>query len=152
MPSMVADDDYLKTEFISSVQQRGAAVIKARGASSAASAACAICDHMRDWVLGSQGNIVSMGVVSDASPYGVAGDLIFSFPVICEPGGRYVPSVMSELLDDGDVSWMFVLCVSLRLFVHLRRFSIVSLGIDEFSKVKLAETEAELLAEKHMAF
>jgi malate dehydrogenase len=66
------------------VQQRGAAVIEARGASSAASAANAAIDHMHDWALGSDG-VVSMGVYSDGS-YGVQEGLIYSFPVTCQSG------------------------------------------------------------------
>ena len=70
------------------VQQRGAAVIKARGASSAASAANAVLDHMRSWLLGTApGEVVSMGVASDGS-YGVPCGIIFSFPVTCS-GGDY---------------------------------------------------------------
>ncbi|XP_072030971.1 malate dehydrogenase, cytoplasmic-like isoform X2 [Amphiura filiformis] len=78
----VKDDDYLKGEFIKTVQTRGGAVIKARKLSSAMSAAKAICDHMRDWWCGTKGDQwVSMGVVSTGNKYGVAEDLIFSFPV-----------------------------------------------------------------------
>ena len=67
------------------MQQRGAAIIKARGASSAASAANAAIEHMRDWALGTDGKIVSMGIHSDGS-YGVAEGLIYSFPVTCANG------------------------------------------------------------------
>ena len=71
-------------DFIPTVQQRGAAIIEARGASSAASAANAAIDHMRDWALGSDA-VLSMGVYSDGS-YGVAEGLIYSFPVTCSGG------------------------------------------------------------------
>ncbi len=75
-------------EFIPTVQQRGAAIIKARGASSAASAASAAIDHIRTWVLGSATNDwVSMGVQSDGS-YGIPEGLIYSYPVTCS-GGQY---------------------------------------------------------------
>ncbi|KAI5102686.1 malate dehydrogenase 1Ab, peroxisomal isoform mdh1x [Silurus meridionalis] len=78
----VKDDNWLKGDFISAVQQRGAAVIKARKLSSAMSAAKAICDHMRDiWTGTSEGRFVSMGVYSTGNPYGVPDDLIYSFPV-----------------------------------------------------------------------
>ncbi|KAM4771652.1 malate dehydrogenase, cytoplasmic [Rhinophrynus dorsalis] len=78
----VKDDCWLKGEFISTVQQRGAAVIKARKLSSAMSAAKAICDHIRDiWFGTPEGEFVSMGVISDGNPYGVANDLMYSFPV-----------------------------------------------------------------------
>jgi malate dehydrogenase len=80
----LVDMDWYAREFIPSVQQRGAAIIEARGASSAASAANAAIDHMHDWVLGSDG-VVSMGVYSDGS-YGIAEGLIYSFPVTCQDG------------------------------------------------------------------
>jgi malate dehydrogenase len=75
-------------EFIPTVQQRGAAIIKARGSSSAASAASAAVDHIRTWVLGSrEGDWVSMAIPSDGS-YGIPEGVIYSYPVICR-GGRY---------------------------------------------------------------
>jgi malate dehydrogenase len=75
-------------EFIPAVQQRGAAIIKARGASSAASAASAAIDHMRDWVRGTAaGQWVSMGVAADGS-YGIPDGVVYSYPVTCE-AGRY---------------------------------------------------------------
>jgi len=78
---VINNDAYLKGEFLDTVQKRGAAVIAARKMSSAMSAAKAACDHVRDWWLGtSEGEFVSMGVISDGS-YGVAKDIIFSFPV-----------------------------------------------------------------------
>jgi malate dehydrogenase len=77
--------DWLTSSFIPNVQQRGAAIIKARGLSSAASAANAAIEHMRDWALGTNGKIVSMGIHSDGS-YGIAKGLIYSFPVTCENG------------------------------------------------------------------
>ena len=80
------EQDWYEGEFIPTVQQRGAAIIKARGASSAASAANAAIDHMRDWALGTPGDEwVSMGVYSDGS-YGVAEGLIYSFPCRCSNG------------------------------------------------------------------
>ncbi|KAF4349314.1 hypothetical protein F8388_004172 [Cannabis sativa] len=76
----------LNGEFISTVQQRGAAIIKARKLSSALSAASSACDHIRDWVLGTpEGTFVSMGVYSDGS-YNVPAGLIYSFPVTCKNG------------------------------------------------------------------
>ncbi len=80
------DQDWYRNEFIPVVQQRGAAIIKARGAPSAASAANAAIFHMRDWALGSaQNDWVSMGVYSDGS-YGIAEGLIYSFPCVCRNG------------------------------------------------------------------
>ncbi|HSP57320.1 MAG TPA: malate dehydrogenase [Halomonas sp.] len=76
--------DWYENDFIPTVQQRGAAIIKARGASSAASAASAAIDHMRDWALGSDG-IVSMGIPSDGS-YGIEPGIIYSYPVVCKNG------------------------------------------------------------------
>ncbi|TVS16987.1 MAG: malate dehydrogenase [Gammaproteobacteria bacterium] len=80
----LVDADWYAKEMIPVVQQRGAAIIEARGASSAASAANAALDHMRDWALGCDG-IVSMGVYSDGS-YDVEQGLIYSFPVTCSGG------------------------------------------------------------------
>lgn len=80
------DNDWYVNTFIPVVQQRGAAIIKARGASSAASAASAAIDHMRDWALGSNGQWVSMGVFSAANTYGIDKDIIYSFPIVCENG------------------------------------------------------------------
>ena len=83
-----SDQAWLEKEFIPTVQQRGAAVIEARGASSAASAANAACDHVRTWVLGTDpGDWVSMAIVSDGS-YGVPEGIVSSFPVTCA-GGEY---------------------------------------------------------------
>ena len=80
------EQEWYESTFIPDVQQRGAAIIKARGASSAASAANAAIFHMRDWALGSAENDwVSMGVYSDGS-YGVEEGLIFSFPCVCKNG------------------------------------------------------------------
>jgi malate dehydrogenase len=86
--SDLVSQEWLTTEFIPTVQQRGAAVIKARGLSSAASAASAAIDHVRDWVLGSPGDDwVSMAVPADGS-YGIAEGVIYSFPCRCTKG-RY---------------------------------------------------------------
>jgi len=80
------DEAWLADSFIPTVQQRGAAIIEARGLSSAASAANAAIDHVRDWVLGTpEGDWVSMAVCSDGS-YGVPEGLISSFPVTCRDG------------------------------------------------------------------
>lgn len=78
------DADWYANDYIPTVQQRGAAIIEARGASSAASAANAAIDHMHDWVLGSD-DVLSMGVYSDGS-YGIEAGLIYSFPVRCSGG------------------------------------------------------------------
>jgi len=81
-----ADDAWLDNEFVSIIQTRGAAVIKKRGSSSAMSAAKAISDHLRDWLLGTNaGRCVSMAVPSDGS-YNVPIGLVFSFPVVCSAG------------------------------------------------------------------
>ena len=86
-PDLV-DQAWLVDDFIPVVQQRGAAIIKARGASSAASAASAAIDHMRDWVLGSpDGDWVSMGIPADGS-YGIEPGVVYSYPVRCR-GGDY---------------------------------------------------------------
>ena len=111
----VVDYNWYKDEFIPTVQQRGAAIIKARGASSAASAASAAIDHMRNWALGTaDGDWVSMGIPSDGS-YGIEEGIIFGYPVTCS-GGKY------EIVQ--------------------------GLDVDDFSKGKLKETEAELREER----
>ncbi|HLS05662.1 MAG TPA: malate dehydrogenase [Wenzhouxiangella sp.] len=80
------DSDWYENEFIPTVQQRGAAIIKARGASSAASAASSAIDHIRSWVLGTDdGDWVSMAVPTDGS-YGIEPGVIFSYPCTCENG------------------------------------------------------------------
>jgi len=84
---VVDDQAWIENEFLPNVGKRGAAVIEARGASSAASAANAAIDHVRDWVAGSDGEWVSMGVPSDGS-YGVPEGLISGFPCTCS-GGEY---------------------------------------------------------------
>jgi malate dehydrogenase len=84
----LVDGEWVEKTFIPTVQQRGAAIIKARGASSAASAGSAAIDHVRDWFRGSShGDWVSMGIPSDGS-YGIPEGVIYSYPVICR-GGHY---------------------------------------------------------------
>ena len=87
-PEVVNDQEWLENDFIPTVQKRGAAIIDARGASSAASAANAAIDHVHDWVLGTRrDDWVSMAIASDGS-YDVPEGIISSFPVTCS-GGRY---------------------------------------------------------------
>ncbi len=111
----VLDQAWLRNDFIPTVQQRGAAIIKARGASSAASAASAAIDHVHDWVMGTDADDwVSMAVPSDGS-YGIAEGVVYSFPVRCSKG----------------------------------RYEIVSgLEIDDFSRTRMAATDAELREER----
>ena len=81
--------DWYREDFIPTVQNRGTAIIRARGASSAASAASAAIDHVRDWALGTaDGDWVSMGVASDGS-YGISEGVVYSYPVRCPGNGRY---------------------------------------------------------------
>jgi malate dehydrogenase len=111
----LVDQEWLSNEFIPVVQQRGAAIIKARGASSAASAASAAIDHMHDWVLGTpDGDWVSMGIPADGS-YGIEPGIIYSYPVRCS-GGEY------EIVQ--------------------------GLEIDDFSRERMTQTEAELREER----
>jgi malate dehydrogenase len=84
---VVDDQAWLENEFLPNVGKRGAAIIEARGSSSAASAASAAIDHVRDWVSGTDGDWVSMGIASDGS-YGVSEGLISGFPCTCT-GGEY---------------------------------------------------------------
>ena len=93
----LVDHTWVAEEFIPTVQQRGAAIINARGASSAASAASAAIDHMHDWALGTADNDwVSMAIPADGS-YGIAEGIVYSYPVRCS-GGNY------EIVQDLDVS------------------------------------------------
>ena len=86
-PGLV-DDAWVRDSFIPRVQKRGAEIIEARGASSAASAGFAALQHMHDWVAGSaDGDWLSMGIPSDGS-YGIAEGLIYSYPVTVK-GGKY---------------------------------------------------------------
>jgi malate dehydrogenase len=113
---LINDQAWLESTVIPTVQKRGAAVIEARGSSSAASAANAAIDHVRDWVLGSrEGDWVTMGIPSDGS-YGVAEGVIFGYPVTCK-GGEYqivqglsvsdfsrgrIDATLKELLEERD--------------------------------------------------
>ncbi|GJM13576.1 MAG: malate dehydrogenase [Pseudohongiella sp.] len=103
----LVDEAWTLEEFIPTVQQRGAAIIKARGLSSAASAANAAIEHIRDWALGTSGKIVSMGIHSDGS-YGVEAGLIYSFPVTCANGnyeivqGLEVSELSQSLMDKSE--------------------------------------------------
>jgi malate dehydrogenase len=106
--SEVVDSEWLQGDFISTVQQRGAAIIKARGLSSAASAASSAIDHVRDWALGTPaGEYTSMAVPSDGS-YGIAAGIIYSFPVTCKDGkyeivqGLEVSDFSRKLMDATD--------------------------------------------------
>jgi malate dehydrogenase len=82
---MVNDQEWNANTFLPTVGKRGAAIIAARGVSSAASAANAAIDHMRDWALGTNGKWVTMGVASDGQ-YGIPKDTMFGFAVTCEAG------------------------------------------------------------------
>jgi len=90
LTGLIKDEHWVQNDFVTTVQQRGASVIKARGASSAFSAANAIVDHMRDWVLGTAGDHwVSMGVLADGS-YGISDEIVFSYPVTCKDGKVHI--------------------------------------------------------------
>ena len=97
---LINDQQWLETTFIPTVQKRGAAIIEARGLSSAASAANAAIDHVHDWVLGSAaGDWVSMGVPSDGS-YGIREGVLYGMPVTCK-GGKYELVKGIEISDFG---------------------------------------------------
>jgi malate dehydrogenase len=109
------DKGWYRDTFIPDVQQRGAAIIKARGASSAASAASAAIDHVRSWALGTpEGDWVSMAVPSDGS-YGIEPGIIYSVPCVCKNGSYRI---------------------------------VQDLEIDDFSRSRMAATEAELREER----
>ncbi|MFZ9233666.1 MAG: malate dehydrogenase [Hylemonella sp.] len=82
---MIKDQVWNETVFLPTVGKRGAAIIEARGLSSAASAANAAIDHMRDWALGTNGKWVTMGIPSDGQ-YGIPADIMFGMPVVCSAG------------------------------------------------------------------
>ena len=86
---MINDQDWNAHTFLPTVGKRGAAIIAARGVSSAASAANAAIDHMRDWALGTGGRWVTMGIPSDGQ-YGIPNDVMFGFPVTCEAGNYHL--------------------------------------------------------------
>ena len=97
---MINDQVWLEQTFIPTVQKRGAAIIEARGLSSAASAANAAIDHVRDWVLGTPaGSWVSMGIPADGS-YGIAEGVLYGYPVTCKDG-RYEIVKGLEISDFG---------------------------------------------------
>ena len=87
LQAKIGDEAWNRETFIPKVGKRGAAIIEARGLSSAASAANAAIDHVRDWVLGTGGKWATMGIPSDGS-YGIPKDVIYGFPVVCA-NGRY---------------------------------------------------------------
>jgi malate dehydrogenase len=111
---VIDDDAWIENEFLPNVGKRGAAVIEARGASSAASAANAAIEHVRDWTAGTNGEWVSMGMPSDGS-YGVPEGLICGFPCTCTDGECQI---------------------------------VEGLDLDEFSRIKIDASVAELLAER----
>ena len=87
---MINDQAWLEKTFIPTVQKRGAAIIDARGLSSAASAANAAIDHVRDWVFGTrEGDWVSMGVAADGS-YGIAEGVLYGYPCVCRNGQHQI--------------------------------------------------------------
>ncbi|HEX4955149.1 MAG TPA: malate dehydrogenase [Thermoanaerobaculia bacterium] len=97
-PAMsLVEESWYRETFIPTVQQRGAAVIKARGASSAASAASSAIDHVRDWFLGTaEGDWVSMAVPSDGS-YGIAPGVVYSYPCTCRGGDYQIVQGLEQL-------------------------------------------------------
>ncbi len=110
---MIGDHDWNANTFLPTVGKRGAAIIAARGVSSAATAANAAIDHMRDWALGTNGQWVTMGIPSDGH-YGIPKDVMFGFPVTCEAGSyriveglpidafsqQCIDKTLKELLDE----------------------------------------------------
>ena len=88
--NLIKDQTWVENSFIPTVQNRGAVVIEARGLSSAASAANAIIDHMRDWIFGTRDDDwITMGILSDGS-YKIPEGVIYGFPVVCKNGGRKI--------------------------------------------------------------
>jgi len=85
LKDLINDENWNRTTFLPTVAKRGAAIIEARGLSSAASAANAAIDHVHDWMLGSNGSWVTMGVASDGS-YGIPKDVMYGVPVTTKDG------------------------------------------------------------------
>lgn len=93
------DQQWYKEYFVPTVAKRGAAILETRGLSSAASAATAAIDHMRDWHLGSKKNWVSMGIYSEGSAYDIPADIVCGMPCICEKGQYRVVTGLSVQSD-----------------------------------------------------
>ena len=90
----IGDEDWNRGVFLPTIGARGASIIELRGLSSAGSAAHASIEHVRDWLAGTGGKVVSMGVCSDGNTYGVPEGLVFGFPVSCSEGDyRLVPGI-----------------------------------------------------------
>jgi malate dehydrogenase len=89
LPSIIQDEAWNRDVFLPTVGKRGAAIIEARGLSSAASAANAAIDHVRDWALGTGDRWVTMGIASDGS-YGIPEDVMFGYPVTCANGEYHI--------------------------------------------------------------
>ena len=89
LKTLINDEDWNRNTFLPTVGKRGAAIIEARGLSSAASAANAAIDHVRDWTMGTAGKWVTMGIPSDGS-YGIPSDTMFGFPVTCANGAYQI--------------------------------------------------------------
>jgi malate dehydrogenase len=118
---VIKDENWVRTVFIPAVQQRGAAIINARGASSAASAANAAIEHIRDWVHGTNGQWTSMAIPSNGE-YGIDKGIWYSYPVVCHPATITTPS----------------------------RYVVVgNVHNDDFSKEKMEATRKELLEERN---
>lgn len=120
---VIQDDVYLNGAFIDRIQKRGAEILAMRGLSSAMSAANAVVDHIRDWIVGVRsGEYISMAVTSDGS-YGIPKGLIFSFPVLCTGNGHYkivqnlewdsfskekIKITTQELIEERDIAFKFL--------------------------------------------
>ncbi|NBT76999.1 MAG: malate dehydrogenase [Betaproteobacteria bacterium] len=89
LPGIISDEAWNREVFLPTVGKRGAAIIEARGLSSAASAANAAIDHVRDWALGTGDRWVTMGIASDGS-YGIPEDVMFGYPVTCANGEYHI--------------------------------------------------------------
>ncbi|CAD8193045.1 unnamed protein product [Paramecium octaurelia] len=120
---LVADDAWLQKAFVEQVAKRGGAIIEKRKASSAASAASAVCDHIHDWLIGTDnGTFVSMGVITDGKLYGIKEQVCFSFPCICKDGNikvveglkwdqfqqSMIDKTLKELLEEKDMAFSVV--------------------------------------------
>ena len=148
----IGDKSWLQNTFVHDIQQRGGVVMTKRQSSSAASAACAIVDHMRDWCLGTQGNWVSMGAYSDGTAYGIAEDIFFSVPCLWFVENRVKFFLMPPPHTHSTTRAHFLHFTSTFRSTQSDGkggFRIVTdLSLDEFSKSMVTASIAELLEER----
>jgi malate dehydrogenase len=156
--ALVAEPAWLGAPFVAAVQARGGEVLAKRGLTSAASAASAIVDHVRDWVAGTRGNWVSMGVPTDGVAYGVKAGIFFSMPCIwcvqsapLQPPPPSPPPPRAPLPHPQTPFFTFFLTPTFSDGQGNYRVE-TGLSLDAFARNNIERTEAELLEERDAAF